>query len=359
MENILIVRPDRVGDVIISSSSLAHVRKTFPEARIVFAAPAQMAPLYSDAPNFSFLPLESSLANAPFSGKDFRRAIALFRRCFSCENFSAAIFLHPSPPMQIAAWLEGIPRRIGFNQGLAGLSLTDGVAYSKHEGRKHEAEYAFDLLTLIGCVQPDALEPIVFLREADRVSLEKMIGQHFFSQSFFVVNPTAFSLEHRWRPERFAELVFRLVRPSGLLKGHAVAITGGHAGDPSVLALSETLLRQRVEFINLAGRTNLGELGHLLKKSRFLVTRNTGISHLAGAVGCPVADIFNRTEPIYGSARWRVLGETVEIVAHSEKRSFLETNPRYWRRALDSISVEEVESAVARLVSRIPKGGTA
>ena len=107
---------------------------------------------------------------------------------------------------------------------------------------------------------------------------------------------------------------------------------------------------REVNHLNLAGRTDLGELGWLLKHARVLVTRDTGPSHLAAAVGCPVVVIFGRTAPLYGPTRWRPLTEKAVIVAKSTPRKRWESRDNYWRRCFAAISVEEVQEAVVQAV---------
>ena len=98
--------------------------------------------------------------------------------------------------------------------------------------------------------------------------------------------------------------------------------------------------------LNLAGQTDLAELGWLLNRARVLVTRTTGPSHLAAAVDCPQVVLFGRTEPIYSPTRWRPLTEKAVIIAKSTPRKRWESADKYWQRCFAAISVDEVQEAV-------------
>jgi ADP-heptose:LPS heptosyltransferase len=128
-----------------------------------------------------------------------------------------------------------------------------------------------------------------------------------------------------------------------------VVLTGDRAEDPSAREISRNLAHHGDRILNLAGRTSLGELGFLLRQAEVLVTRDTGPSHLAAGVGCPVTVIFGRTDPIYGPKRWRPLGDRVEILEHRLTRQAGERREAFWQRCFASITPEEVWERLSRI----------
>ena len=121
-----------------------------------------------------------------------------------------------------------------------------------------------------------------------------------------MINPTAFSLALRWPPERFISLARALREEFG-----RVVMVAERADDPSVLEIRRRLSDGVAGgwFIDLAGKTNLAELGWLLSHARLLISRNTGTAHLASAVGCPLVELVRtagrnlRPQPLAGA--WR------------------------------------------------------
>jgi ADP-heptose:LPS heptosyltransferase len=118
-----------------------------------------------------------------------------------------------------------------------------------------------------------------------------------------VIHPGASVPERRWPPERFAAV-------GDELAGHglAVMLTGGPEESPITVAVQQAM---RATAIDLTGRTTLGTLGALLADAALLVSNDTGVMHVAEAVGTPlVAVSFDpeswRWEPS-DAERYRVL----------------------------------------------------
>jgi ADP-heptose:LPS heptosyltransferase len=316
---LLIARPDRVGDVIISTSCLTPLRQVFPYGKIFFLAAERMRPLLDNHPDLTgFLSDPAEIAGL---------------------TLEAIVHLHPDKECYLAAQRAAVPIRIGYRHKSLKKYLTHSLEDQRAEGLKHEAAYNFDLLQFIGVGQPARLEPNVYLPESAIRSLGAKLPWPLESTQFAVLNPSAHSPVARWPIEHYVCLADRLQREHGLLP----VFIGAESDDCTPAIPSQ--------FLNLAGKTDLGELGWLLKHARVLVTRDTGPSHLAAAVGCPVVVIFGRTAPIYGPTRWRPLTEKAVIVAKSVPRKRWESQAKHWRRSFAMINVNEVEAAVRKALS--------
>ena len=121
---------------------------------------------------------------------------------------------------------------------------------------------------------------------------------------FAVVHAGASRPDRRWPAEWFSAVAALLAARIG-----CVALTGGRY-ERSLTALVRDGLdagaRRRV--VDLAGQTRLGTLAALLTRSTLVVANDTGVAHLAAAVGAPTVTIFGgphrrRWEP---RGRWTV-----------------------------------------------------
>jgi len=323
MRTLILSRPDRVGDVVISTSCLAPIHEKHPGASIYFVAAERMRPLLEDHPLLAgFIPLTADLTN------EFRNL-----------NASAIVHLHPDKECYVAAAQAGVPTRIGYPARFLNRCLTHPVKERRQEGRQHEAAYNFDLLHELAVPLPETLSANIHLAESSRATLQAKLPWPLAATRFAVVHPTAHSKIARWPMRRFVELAGRLQKDFALMPVFVGA------------EMNDSMPEGTPHFLNLTGKTDLGELGWLLRHALVLVTNDSGPGHLAAAVGCPVVAIFGRTAPMYGPVRWRPLSDRAVVVSQSLERKRFEGRDAYWRRCFAAIEVHEVEAAVRSLMA--------
>jgi ADP-heptose:LPS heptosyltransferase len=164
------------------------------------------------------------------------------------------------------------------------------------EGR-HEIERCGDALRAVGIGIPDDDTALEFpTDEHDRAELQTLLGPDP-PRSLAVVHPGASSAERRWPAASFATVVDHLSQQT-----ERVVLTGSAAE----FGVTETLAAQSTATpLSVAGRTTVGSLAALLAAARIVVSNDTGVAHLAGAVGTPSVTVFARSD----RRRWRVRGE--------------------------------------------------
>ncbi len=183
---LLIARPDRVGDVIISTSCITPIRQFFPRGALYFYAAERMRPLLEGHPN-----LDGFLSDPSRIGP---------------LHLDAVVHLHPDAACYRGARDANVPVRIGYQQRFLTRYLTHSLPDCRSEGVKHEAAYNFDLLKLVGLPQPEHLTPNVHLPESARDSLRAKLPWPLESTAFAVLNPSAHSPIARWPTEHFPAL---------------------------------------------------------------------------------------------------------------------------------------------------------
>ncbi|SDU21247.1 ADP-heptose:LPS heptosyltransferase [Verrucomicrobium sp. GAS474] len=343
---LLIVRPDRVGDVIIASSCLAHVAAAFPEAEVFFAARPVMAPLFQDHPSLA----AAGFFALPDPRATFVERVLLLRRKLKEGRFDAVVSLHPDPALNLAAQLAGIPRRIGYGSGWTDFALTGAVPDRRKEFRMREASYNFDLLKPLGIAAPEeeSLRAVVSLPRASRETLDQKLGEAVAGRlkHYVCLHPSAFSPIARWPVAHYLDLALRLRARHGA----AIVLVGHQFDDPSHREFRAGAQAANLPFVDLTGKIDLAELAWLLRGALALVTRDTGPSHLAAAVDCPVVVLFGRVEAPYGPTRWAPLGNRVEVLRSRAVRRAGEARDAFFRRTFAEIPVDEVAGVLARLL---------
>ena len=152
IKRILVTRTDRMGDVVLSTPVFSAVKKRYPSCYLAVLVLKETEPIVSGNPWVDRIVVYDK------NGKDhsWRRTVK-FGFDLRREKFDVVIHLHPTNRVNIISWLAGISVRIGYRRKNHHL-LTHTIQELKQEGKKHEAEYNFDLLALIDIPMPDPLE---------------------------------------------------------------------------------------------------------------------------------------------------------------------------------------------------------
>ncbi len=124
---------------------------------------------------------------------------------------------------------------------------------------------------------------------------------------YLVLHPGASAPARRWPASRWAEAAALLAA-----RGQRVILTGGPAERALTAAASQGIHGQ---ITDLGGRTSLAELAAVLAGADAVLVANTGVAHLAAAVGTPVVSLF---APVVPAARWAPYGVPVTLLGDQQ-----------------------------------------
>ena len=307
--NVLAVRLDNLGDVLMTSPALAAVRDSLPAARLTLLASPAGARL---APHLPMLD-ETIEWRAPWvrqpeptpdapaqTGCDERRLIDRLAE----HRFDAAIVFttctQSALPAALVCRLAGIPLRLAHSRENPYRLLTDWVPESDvlKNGMRHETARQLALVASVGLRTAD--ERLRFdVGSAAALSLPGELRRAGLEprQRYVVVHPGASAPSRRWPAERFGAAADRIAAGTG----RAVVFTGDADEQELIDAARAAMSRPAV---SLAGRLDLGQLGALIQGADLLVANNTGPVHMAAALGTPVIDLYALTNPQH--TPWRV-----------------------------------------------------
>ena len=204
------------------------------------------------------------------------------------RRFDLALQMHGNGRViNIFTMLLGARVNAGFR--LAGNFCPDPERFLPYPDREPEIRRHLRLLGFLGV--PAQGEELEFpLREDDLAELERVEQVRGLEPgSFACLHAGAFAAARRWPAASFAAVGDQLAR-----RGLQVLLTGSAAEAEVTRAVREAMCRPAVD---LAGRTSLGALAALLARARLLVCNDTGVSHLATALGVPSVVIFSASDP--------------------------------------------------------------
>ncbi len=302
--NLLLVRLDNLGDVLLCTPAFHAVRETLPEARLtLLASPvgAQVAELNPDLDDAIVYegPWMDVWGQLPQDSERERRMVDLLKE----RRFDGAIiftsFRQSALPAAYMAYMADIPLRLAASIDGAGSLLT---TRHKHPEQPlvHEVERALDLVGAEGFRTSD-LDLVLRVPPEERAAMRRRLRAEGLSEggTLVVVHPGC-SMPARTYPwEQFALAADLLV---GEL-GYQLVLTG----DTREIELVERV-RGRMEHpaLSMVGRASFREFAALLSLADLVVTNNTGPAHLAAAVKTPVVDLFALTNPPEQWRPWNV-----------------------------------------------------
>lgn len=346
---VLVFRPDRIGDAVVSSGCLPALRARWPEGRIYYVVSGVVKPL------FEGLDCLDGVLEAPAQGKGGHGFVEVLRKL----GVDAAVHLQPSEVCCRACAVAGVPVRIGWDEEEVCLPhLTHAVKSTRLLGLEHEALCNFELLKPLGIEPPAKPRACLAPPPQGRDSLAAKLPWDPRSTAYAVVHPSAAKPTKHWLPERFAEVARGLARERGL----RIISVGGSREDAACRAFAEAFEEAGASdgeseggLVRLEGRLSLVELCGLYERARLQLTSDSGPAHIAAAMECPQVVLFGRVEPIFGPVRWRPLSDEAELVISTARKRWYEPKPWYWRRSWRSIHTGQVRETVESLLALLEK----
>ncbi len=299
-KNILIVRNDRFGEFLLNVLAIRAVKDTFNESRIILAVDPYVKELAGKV-------LCADEIITWRNGKHSLFEIVKFSNLLKKKNIDIAITMNPSKDTNIAAYMARIPVRVGYAHKWDFL-LTKRIKDLKHLGQKHEVEYNLDLVKAIGAETKDKTFSIDVGNSEFQSGIVGNPGLEFIA-----IHPWTSDPVKQWPVERFRELAERIVKETDM----NVVIVGGPEELPKSTLFNN--LDKRIK--NVTGKTTLIVLASILKKSKLLISGDSGPIHMACAVGIPVIALFRNDIPGKGPNRWGPWGESSVVI---EKKSLLD-----------------------------------
>lgn len=326
---ILVRGANWIGDAVMSIPALRELRRIFPDSRITLHTRSWADGLFGEADFIDELvtfdknrwPIKDVYDNSQFLRED---------------GFDLAVLLPNSFESALTSFLTRVPRRIGYNKDVRGLLLTDPIAVPEWKGRLHEVFYYLHLIaeverrvhgrTTMAGVMPDGHLQVNDERRVAAASLLREAGADPGKRSVIFVAGSANAPAKRWPLSNFAALNDRLQID---LDVNTVLV-----GSKDERSVSKNIVElSHKPPIDLTGRTTLAEAAALLSAADLVISNDTGLAHVAPAVGTSTIVIFGPTDP----ETTRPYSQLAQVLY---KKPIQEKDPKW-------PSVEEVFAAAA------------
>lgn len=339
--NILIVRTDRIGDVVLTTASIKAVRQAYPKAKITLLIAPMTKGIVENNPYIDEVIVDDRT-------KEHKGMFGFWKlaNLLRSRKFDLAIIYHTKKRVNALCFAAAIPYRLGYKNDKFGFLLTHQVKDVRPEGKKHEAEYCLDLLKEIGIYSNDLSLYVGVNPNAERWAEEFLYKNNIGKdERLILISPGASDPSRCWPVHRFVELIQDLQN----YRAGRMIIVGG----PDVVVIAEKILaniKEKALVSHIAGQTNMAQFISLLKRSQLLISNDSGPVHLAAGLNIPVVSIFVRNQPGINPERWRPLGaKSVTVSVPFDKQPSFTKAGTADVSYLEKITVKQVLEAVDSL----------
>jgi len=331
---ILLIRTDKIGDVILTTPAVAAIREKYPQAEISFLAGAYARSMLENNGGLDEVITE----------KGFFETLREIRS----RNFDIAVIFFVNREVSLLAFLAGIPVRIGPASKIWSLFLNRRVYQHRSQIKKHEADYNLELTRALGAdAQPR--EPVLNLTSGEKSEGWELLSRVGLSKEDFIValHPGSGGSALNWPKEHFAALADRLLKEFPV----KVLLTGSPAEAPlleeiaSLMTAKPVILREAMTLRHFAG---------LISLCKLFVTNSTGPLHIAAALHVPTVSFFPPIKPC-SPVRWGPYGKGVNKVLVPPgpdcPRCVQEKCSRY--RCMHTITVDSAFKEAAEILNSV------
>jgi heptosyltransferase II len=275
-----------VGDALLTTPAVQCIKKHFPQARIMVLAKPWVAPVFEASPDVDGVILYRKPGVHQGIGGKWKLAQEL-----TIQGFDCVIHFPHSFESAWISFLSRIPIRIGYSTEGRGFLLSHRLHSTRTRQKEHQVLYFFHLLEMLGIREDPSAEknPLILKGAQQNIrQAEARLQALGISPADLLVGlaPGAiYGSAKCWPFDRFELLAERLKKA-----WQAKVILLGTDSD----ALSGAI-KESAHYVNLLGKTGLGEALALIQRCRLMICNDSGLMHAASALQIPLVALFGST----------------------------------------------------------------
>jgi ADP-heptose:LPS heptosyltransferase len=312
LRRILLLRLERIGDLLMSAPAIAAVREFASDAEIDLVVGSWNQSIARLIPGIDRVETLDTAWLARGAGGMGLRALMAHARNWRARGYDLAINFEGDIRTHLLLACSGAPERAGFTMAGGGPLLTRRFTF---DPREHTTTNAWRLVRGVfealgqerlgmtrdsGPAQAghyaqheDAIQDLppfrLTLPASARERAAVMLG---LQPRVIALHASGGRPIKQWVPARFADAASRLARECD-----ATLVLTGSPADRSIVDEVRAALPNDVATLDLTGEMDLPVLAAVLERSLLLITGDTGPMHLGAAVGTPIVAVFGPSQP--------------------------------------------------------------
>ncbi|MGA0557939.1 lipopolysaccharide heptosyltransferase II [Larkinella sp. VNQ87] len=344
--NILCVRPDNLGDVLMTTPAFRALKESVPDRKLTLltssagAGIARLIPEIDDVLTFDLPWVQTASGNGP-------AAIPILARTLQEKQFDAAVIFNVQSqnplPSALLCYLAGIPRMLGFCRENPYQLMTDWVPDPEIlVATQHEVERQLALVSTVGCTTSNKRLSLTVSSEARQQALTQLAQAGIRADApWLLLHPGVSEAKRRYPADQYIRAARQLIAKDGF----QLVLTGSASERDYAETIRQALGEKA---FNAAGRFSLETFAGLIAEAPLLISNNTGPVHMASAVGTPVVVLYAMTNPQH--TPWLVPNRVLYFEVPAELRSRNRLLQQFPEPAEPRASPEAIVQAVNELI---------
>jgi len=308
LKKILVIRTDRIGDVVLSTPMLTALKSRFPHSHITMMVRPYTREIVDGHPDVDEILVFDERV---ISDKDAYRS---FVREIRNRRFDVAITVYPTFRLARLIFASKIPVRLGTGYRWYSFLFNRRVYEHRKSSLRHELEYNLRLLQNIDVPYPETIEfkfyipPRALQRARDWLASNDIDPAR---DKIALIHPGSGGSALDWPLEKFSQLCDALSQ----IRGVNVILTGGPNEQALVDKVHQLTQSRPIRAVSIF---SIKEMAALIKLSHLFVANSTGPLHIAVAVGTEVIGFFCPLIPCL-PRRWGPYGRIADSVLMPER----------------------------------------
>ncbi len=289
---ILISRPDRIGDVVLSTHLPREIKAANPDSFVAMLVREETKDIFLNNPNVDAI----ITLNENGSPKEFWKLV----KEITGYKFTHAFMLLPNERINWILFFSMIPTRIGVGHKLYQfLSFGKYVDRKKYIENRHETDYCSDMLRKIG-IKPKSNDPEIFLSKEEIDLVSDFRKNNNDSKKLIGINSTSGGSTANLPVNEYYKLIKKL-------------------SDDEAINVIVTDYNVPKEIDEIPGvlypvkNTSLRKLIVTIASLDILISASTGPMHVAAALKIPTVSVFCPL-PACAPDLWGPLGNSATVV---------------------------------------------
>jgi heptosyltransferase-3 len=342
IKNILLIRTDRIGDVVLTTPAVTLLKNQYPDSKIFFLTRKYTAPLLKH-----HLFIDEIILYIPDTIHRGLRGIYKLAKELKYQNIDVAFLFYPTPALAFALRVAKIPFRVGSGYRWYSFLFNHRIFEHRSQALKHELEYNLQLIKNFIPQIPVPAE-INFKFKLDKDLLKKQLNAlktAKISSPFIIIHPGNGGSAPNLTINQYVKIIQYILKQD---KNRVIVV--GNKNESGLLHRIGYHINHPRLFI-LPGKWDIETYMAVIAKCRLFISSSTGPLHIARALNVPLISFYCPALP-YTPNRWGPYNQQDSIILPSiDTPDRCSTKKCPYKNCLEKIEWQTIQKVLDKKLS--------